>query len=125
MYRYYNPNPKRADGLDCVVRAISKLTGRSWRDVYLAVCATGGVLGDMPVAPHVWGSYLRRNGCRRDIVSNACPDCYTVSDFAAENPRGSFILVTDSHAVAVIDGDWYDTWDSGGEYPIYYYTPEV
>lgn len=27
MYRYYNPNPKRADGLDCVVRAISKLTG--------------------------------------------------------------------------------------------------
>lgn len=50
-----------------------------------------------------------------------CPECYTVADFCWDNPYGYYLLATGTHAVAVIDGDYYDTWDSGNESVAYYY----
>lgn len=34
---------------------------------------------------------------------------------------GRYLLALDQHVVAVVDGDYYDTWDSGNEIPIYYW----
>lgn len=34
MYIYFNPNYKRTDTTDCVVRALYKITGQSWHDIY-------------------------------------------------------------------------------------------
>jgi hypothetical protein len=36
------------------------------------------------------------------------------------HPRGTFILGTGVHVIAVIDGDYYDMYDSGSQV-IYYY----
>ena len=49
---------------------------------------------------------------------------YTVADFAAGHPTGRYILGTGEHAVAVVDGDIIDSWDSSQEIPIYYFTKE-
>lgn len=76
---------------------------------------------DMPSANHVWGAYLRRCGFVRQIVPNECPDCYTVADFCCDHPEGLFVLAISGHVVAVEDGDWWDTWDSGNEIPVYYW----
>jgi hypothetical protein len=38
-----------------------------------------------------------------------------------EHSSGTYIAATGRHAVAVVDGNWYDSWDSAGEVPIYYY----
>ena len=76
---------------------------------------------DMPSANAVWGSYLRKKGFVREIIPNTCPDCYTVEDFCRDNPKGTYILALSGHVVAVIDGKYYDTWDSGDEIPIYYW----
>ena len=47
-------------------------------------------MGDYAVSQtNVWGAYLRSRGFDRDMISNSCPDCYTVADFAAEHPHGS------------------------------------
>lgn len=48
----------------------------------------------------------------------------TVKDFCKENPIGTYILAISGHVVAVIDGDYFDTWDSGEEIPIYYWKKE-
>ena len=32
-----------------------------------------------------------------------------------------YLIGTGSHAVAVIDGDYYDSWDSGNEIPAYFW----
>ena len=38
-----------------------------------------------------------------------------------DNPYGRYILATGEHVVAIENGDYYDTWDSGDEIPIYYW----
>ena len=79
---------------------------------------------DMPSSNAVWGAYLYKNGFRRYIVPDVYPDVYSVKRFCEENPHGTFLLCTDQHVVAVIDGDYYDTMDSGEEVPLYYWGKE-
>lgn len=75
----------------------------------------------MPSSNNVWGTYLTEKGFRRFSIPNTCPNCYTIKDFCRDNSIGTYIIGTGSHAVAVIDGDYYDTWDSGDEVPIYFF----
>lgn len=72
----------------------------------------------------VWGAYLKHKGFRKYPIMDTCPDCYTVRDFCRDYSVGTFVLGMGDHAVCVIDGDYYDAWDSGGEVPIYYYKKE-
>lgn len=71
----------------------------------------------MPSVNRVWGTYLWSIGFVPYPLPTVCPDCYTVKDFCRENPVGTFILSTNSHVIAIIDGDYYDEWDSGEETP--------
>lgn len=122
MYRHYNPNPKGIQAGDCVIRAISAATGQSWQDVYVALSVQGYAMCDWGNSDPVWGAWLRSQGFQRQVIPNTCPACYTVGDFARDHPHGAYVLGTGSHAVAVIDGDIYDSWDSSGAVPIFYYT---
>lgn len=121
MYKHYNPNPLNKSVGDCVIRAISKATGQTWDDTYLGVSQVGFYEKNMPSANEVWGIYLKHLGFRKYVIPDTCPDCYTVRDFCIDYPVGTFILATGSHVVAVINGIYYDSWDSGGEVPIYYW----
>lgn len=121
MWKKYNPNPTGARVGDCVIRAISKATDSQWNDVYMGVCLQGLKMSDMPSANHVWGAYLKEKGFTRNVLPNTCPDCYTVKDFCQEHKSGIFILAVSGHVVCVKDGDYYDSWDSGDEVPMYYW----
>ena len=120
-FRQYNPNPDGKRVGDCTIRAISAATQQDWESVYTALILEGFILHDLPSANYVWGSYLRRCGWSRSAIPNNCPDCYTVEDFAAEHPDGTYILALATHVVCVRDGDWLDTWDSGDETPLYFW----
>lgn len=123
-WKPYNPNPQGARVGDCTVRACCKATGKDWEQTFCALTVEGYMRSDMPSANHVWGAFLRRCGFKRHVIPNECPDCYTVADFCQDHPRGLYVLAISGHVVAVEDGDWYDTWDSGGEIPVYYWTRE-
>lgn len=118
---FYNPNPKRITAGDCVIRAICLLTDRDWDDVYLSIAIQGFKEKEMPSANDVWGQYLFDLGFERKMLPASCCFDYTVSSFCREFSRGKFLLATGSHVVTVIDGNYYDTWDSGNEIPIYYW----
>lgn len=120
----YNPNPDGNRVGDCTVRAMCKATGKEWEPTFCALTLEGFMRRDMPSANHVWGAYLRRHGFERHIIPNECPDCYTVADFCRDHPRGLYVLAIGGHVVTVMDGDWFDTWDSGREIPVYYWTRE-
>lgn len=121
MYKVYNPNPAGKHVGDCVIRAIAMLTGQDWDTVYMGMVLEGYRLKDMPSSNHVWGQYLKKQGYRRKVLPEECPSCYTVKDFCGEYSHGRYLLATGSHVVAVVDGDYYDTWDSGDENPVYFF----
>ena len=121
MYIYFNPNPDGKAVGDCVIRAIVLATGKSWEDVYVGIADAGLAMSDMPQSNAVWGAYLRRLGYRRYVLPNSCPDCYRVKEFCFDHPRGTYLLATGEHLVAIKDGDYYDSWDSGNEVPVYYW----
>ena len=123
-YMFYNPNPYGNLVGDCVIRAISIATDNDWDAVYLAIALKGFDMKDMPSSNSVWGAYLRSKGFKRYIMPNDCPDCFTVKDFSEERDKGCFLLATGTHLIAVIDGNYYDTWDSGSEIPTFYWKKE-
>ena len=62
------------------------------------------------------GKYLEEHGFECEAVKNIGK--MTVRSFAESNPHGLFLLATGAHVVAVVDGNYYDTWDSGNEVPV-------
>lgn len=121
MFRAYNPNPLKRKTGDCTVRAISKALGQDWHETFLALAIYGYVFCDMPNSDDLWGMYLKTKGFRRFIIPDDGIGKYTVEDFCADHPEGVFLLALKSHVVAVVDGDYFDTFDCGGETPIYYW----
>lgn len=123
-FSFLNLNPFGRQVGDCTVRAIARATGKGWEETYIGLCLQGLMLGDMPSANSVWSAYLRQNGFIRNVVPNTCPDCYTVSEFAADHPHGMYVLALSSHVVCVEDGTYFDSWDSGNEIPLFYWEKE-
>ena len=121
MYINFNPNPAGNLVGDCVIRAIAKSMNKDWEDVYMDITLQGFSMHDMPSSNDVWGTYLANHGFRRYVIPDTCPYCYTVDQFCLDNPNVIGILATGSHVIAVADGNYYDTWDSGNEIPIYYW----
>ncbi len=122
---YFNPNPYGKSVGDCVVRALTRVDGSGdWTRTYLKICAVGALVGDMPSANKVWSDYLLRIGFKRYFLPDTCPDCYTIRDFCADHPNGTYVVSTGSHVVAVVNGDYYDTSDTGSEVPIAYFEKE-
>lgn len=122
---FANPNPDELFNGDCVIRALSIALNKPWDDIYLDLCTLGFIMKDMQNADAVWGKYLIENGFKRYILNNECDTCYHLRDFCDDFPEGTYVIATGTHAVAVIDGDYYDTADSGDCIPIYYYRKEV
>lgn len=121
MWVYANPNPCRQEEPDCVVRAISIALDQSWNRTHWDLCVLSHIKCTMPSVNWLWGLYLARNGFEKFLLPEECPECMTVREFARQYQEGTYVIGTGSHAVCVIDGNWYDTWDSGGETPTYFY----
>lgn len=121
MFVEYNPNPVGRRVGDCSVRAIAKALGVSWETAYVMMVINGMSMGDMPSSDSVWGSVLRQGGFYRTALPDECPDCYTADDFCKDHPDGVYVLGFGGHVATVIDGDLYDTWDSSGEVPQFYW----
>jgi hypothetical protein len=124
MFKQYNANPVNNHVGDCVIRAISVLTGQDWMTTKIGIFIESCLMYSTESANNVWHNYLRKLGYTRYVVPNTCPNCYTVKDFCIDHPYGKYLVALDGHVVAVINGDYYDTWDSGNEVPIYFWKKE-
>ena len=125
-YRFFNPNPKQLIVGDCVIRAMSCLLEEDWDTAYARVSLQGFKIKDMPSSNSVWSECLLENKFEpvMTICQFANPPC-TVRSFSEDHPKGRFLLFiggsAGGHVVTVINGDYYDTWDSGDEVPAYYW----
>lgn len=123
-FRYLNVNPDKILVPDCTIRAITVLTGKTWDEVYDGICAEGKLMHNMPSSNAVWSQYLRKQGYIRTPLPDTCPYCYTVDEFCHDHLKGKYLLALYEHVVAVVDGYYYDTWDSGNMTVLYFWEKE-
>lgn len=123
QFREHNENPNNKRVGDCVIRAISTVLNQPWGVTFWGICLKAAQKFDMPSSNSVWGEYLLEQGYRRIAINNEC-NCYTVEDFCNDHPKGRYVLGTGTHAIGVVDGEYFDIWQSGGETPIYYFESE-
>jgi hypothetical protein len=112
--KYYNPNPSKKEVGDCVVRAFCKALGKNWDEVYLELCLLGLELKAMPNCDVTWKAFAERNGfIKHSIKVPKGSRRPTVYSFSEQHKKGTYILNVANHIVTVVDGYYYDTWDSG------------
>ena len=133
MWKEFNNNPTGRKVGDCAVRAVSVALGVDWETAYAMIATNGFSMGDMPSSNRVWKQYLRDYGFEETMIDTDCPNCLTVQDFCKRHPTGCYILstceytsanqivVSGTHVVAVIYGDYYDIFDSASDIPLSYF----
>lgn len=121
MWIRCNPNPLGKQTGDCVIRALCIALEQSWKRTYRELCDLGEVEAEMPNTNSVWGLYLKRHGAEQFLLPDDCPQCVTVRAFCERYPEGVYVIGTGTHAVACIDGDYLDSFDSGSETPAYFW----
>ena len=109
-WEFFNPNPRNRETGDCVIRALSKATDRSWVFVYDELCNFGRDLGGLPNDDEVFEEFLEHNGF--NIKSIPRPkrgqDSVTVQKFCRQHPIGTYVLSCAHHLTCVKDGKFYD-----------------
>ena len=127
MYKYYQPNRmdlKDKYG-DCTIRALSKALNLSWVDAFektIPFCREYQCTNIFDMPRKLTNKVMEELGFEYHGVSNASGTKRpTVKSFAKNHRHGTFILNVAHHEVAVVDGVYYDTWDSGSKSLYGYY----
>lgn len=115
MWIYANPNPANKLVSDCVIRAVSIALNMPWYQTFDELCDVARNDCNVPSDDNVWGHYLYLKGFEPLVLPSTCPRCLTIEEFTRFFPIGTYIIGTGSHAAAVLDGNYFDTWDSGSE----------
>ncbi len=121
-YIYYNPNPTGKNTMgDCSIRALSKVLNLSWDETFDILVDNAKLRADMPNSNANIDEVLSDFGFHKETFTD-CYKCHTVSEFAEEHPYGTYVLGSGDHVVAVINGNFFDSWRSDDTPIIYYWT---
>lgn len=115
-YKYYQPNKKdlKDNYGDCVIRSLTKVLDMEWLKVFDSLLPYARELQCMPNGKPCYENFLKDNGFVYVGISNKKGSKRpTVDRFAKDHKTGTYVLRVAHHIVAVVDGYYYDTWDSG------------
>lgn len=113
MYKEYNNNPKNKNTSDCVVRAFSLASGKTWEDTLTDLYKLAIKYKSMPSDKYIYTKYADLLGfekCKIELINGKKP---TIESFCKIYPNGTYILRVANHLVTVKDGFYHDAWDSG------------
>ena len=115
-WKEFNPNPKKRNIGDCTLRAYCAAFGIDWEEAF--DLASKIAKENSSMIQYVSDKILQEHfGCTIDEKYNKKTvkgkDRITVNEFALQHPYGKYVLHVRGHLVAVIDGRFYDSWDSG------------
>ena len=115
-FKYYQPNTKDLKDVygDCVMRALTKVIGKTWLEVFDEITPISREMQCPFNSKACYENYLNSNGFEYVGISNKKGTKRpTVKEFALKHREGVFYLNVANHCVAVVNGIYYDTWDCG------------
>ena len=104
MYKFYNTNPLNRYTDDCVIRAISCATNRSWDYVYDYLSDIAQYEGTLMDKKDFVIEYLDRNYKR--LHENG-----SVGEISGRYPNNILLITMNGHIVCSKNGIIYDTFD--------------
>ena len=116
IYRYYQPNDKdtKDNHSDCVIRALTKVVNKEWLAIFDDLLPYARDMQCMQSERMCYEEYLFDNGFAYQGISNRKGSKRpTVESFAKDHKQGNYLVNVANHVVAISDGNYYDTWDSG------------
>lgn len=105
----YTANPKNETN-DCIIRSIANATQTPWEDVMREMCDIAIELYNMPNAYEVAKEYMDRRKYPEEYLRSS--EELTVAEFCQQHPTGNYVILTEVHAISIIDGDVYDLQNS-------------
>lgn len=105
MYQYYNANAVNKFTDDCVIRAISCATGKSWDEVYDYLSDEAQYEGTLLDKKDFVINYLDRTFHRLYGVYG------TVGEVSGMYPNSTLLITMHGHIVCSKNGIIYDTFD--------------
>ena len=110
-YKKFNKNPRHAAG-DCVVRALSLASGKTWSEVYEDLCHLGKDMYYMPDDKEVYEVWLANNGFIKYKQPRKQDNRkYKVFELVDILCIKNAVISLSGHMTVVEDGTLYDTWD--------------
>ena len=109
----YNPNPNSNNTGDCSIRAYCAAENIEWDKAYDIACKYGKVFSLMPNDKKTCKNILEEEFGYEYHKMQKDERGKTVNQVAIDFPVGTYILDCGKHFVTIIDGEYYDSWDSG------------
>ena len=109
-----NNNPKQNKTGDCVIRAISLATNKSWTDVYKELAELGMKKCLMMNDNKNWKAYLKQLGYQQNKMPKREDGTrYTLREFCDEiaETDKTYIVSIAKHLTVIKDKKLYDTFD--------------
>ena len=118
-FKYYQPNKKDLKDKtgDCQIRALCKTLGLTWVEAFdltIPLCRELQTYTIFDSNHEKTVEAMKELGFSYTGISNKKGTRRpTIDSFAKDHPAGTYICKVAHHVVAVVDGNYYDTWDSG------------
>lgn len=128
-FEFFNPNPTakktyksgakagkhpKWDKPDCVIRAFSGATGKSWEECYDILCEIGRKRFDVPNSRETLDEALAAQGFKKvSIKVESGSTRPTVAELAKQTIGKVCVFNIAHHEVAARDGKYLDVWDCG------------
>ena len=112
----YNPNPKERNIGDCTLRSYCAAFGISWDKAFDIASKVAKENSSMiqyvadKVLVEEFNCVVDEKYNKKTVKSK---DRIKVNEFALSHPYGTYILHVPKHQVTVINGEYWDSWDSG------------
>lgn len=110
IFFFYNPHPKGLKTGDCVKRALTKASGRSYQELQLELNRLKKITKSKKFNDNKnWLHYVEKElgGVKLGEYRNM-----KIGEFAKLNLKGKFVIACRGHLTIVEDGILYDTWNS-------------
>ncbi len=119
----FQPNPLGNETGDCTIRAYCAAESMEWDEAYEMATKYGKDLALMFNEKKVIDKIVEGHFGYKKVKLKK-NEQMTVNEFCTLHDKGTYILNVPRHLVTVIDGEFWDSWDSGDKKVSSYYERE-
>lgn len=122
-YEFKNVNPKNRKTCDCVIRAITVVSGKPYETVYRDLFEVSLKTGYALDEKRVYEKVLEKYGfCKYSQPKRSDNTKYTIGEFDSVCKSKIAVISCANHLTAVVDGKLVDIWDCRGKCISNYFT---